>query len=119
MTKVFTEEDLRNRITKIRNLLYDKMPTGDVSAWDMIKLVKEHLSELDDFISSLVGTEQEREQQINERELQEIAEVKYPRTFYDGTLTLDDKNYEIKRKAFIEGFNFSSISQGEGKEQEQ
>lgn len=46
----YTRED----IMKIRNRLYDLLPTGEVTAWDMIERVKSFLNEVDEkYLSSL------------------------------------------------------------------
>lgn len=40
-------------LTEIRNRLYDRMPSGDISAWELLQTVKLHLDELDQFIDKM------------------------------------------------------------------
>jgi hypothetical protein len=34
-------------LSKARNELYDKLPTGDIDAFELLKLIKIHLQKLD------------------------------------------------------------------------
>lgn len=40
-------------IEKIRNELYDSIPTGKVDAFELIKTIQSHINKLDDYIQSL------------------------------------------------------------------
>ena len=44
---------MKTELTEIRNRLYDKMPSGEISAWELLKAVKLHLDELDEFIDKM------------------------------------------------------------------
>lgn len=44
---------VRNDSTLIRNGLFEKMPSGTINAFDLIKIIQQHLDCLDDFIDSL------------------------------------------------------------------
>jgi hypothetical protein len=35
-------------LSQLRNELYDKLPTGDVDTFELLKLIKIHLQKLDD-----------------------------------------------------------------------
>jgi hypothetical protein len=37
-----------SRLSKARNELYDKLPIGDIDAFELLKLIKIHLQKLDD-----------------------------------------------------------------------
>jgi hypothetical protein len=39
-------------LTDIRNKLYDALPSGEISAWDLIQIIKWHLNDLDTFIDA-------------------------------------------------------------------
>ena len=43
---------LNQKLTDIRNELYDYLPTGDLSNWDALNLISNHLGKLDNFIDS-------------------------------------------------------------------
>lgn len=40
-------------LDNIRNDLYDKLPTGDIGAFELIKLIKAHINKLDKFDEKL------------------------------------------------------------------
>lgn len=42
--------NIKGRLMFIRNNLYEGLPTGKISDWDWITLIKNHLKSLDDFI---------------------------------------------------------------------
>lgn len=44
---------MKTELTEIRNRLYDRMPSGDISAWELLQVVKLHLNELDEFIDKM------------------------------------------------------------------
>ena len=48
---------LAERLTRVRNNLYDSLPTGELDAFEVIKVVQTHLSVLDSIIDSLVTHE--------------------------------------------------------------
>lgn len=41
-------DDFKELILGLRDDLYEKLPTGDVDAFALIKLIKEHIKQLDD-----------------------------------------------------------------------
>jgi len=41
-------ERMYSSLSKARNELYDKLPTGDINAFELLKLIKIHLQKLDD-----------------------------------------------------------------------
>jgi|694.fasta_scaffold87097_9 hypothetical protein len=45
-------ERMYNSLSELRNELYDKLPTGDVDAFELLKLIKIHLQKLDDLCGS-------------------------------------------------------------------
>jgi len=45
-------EKMYNSLSELRNELYDKLPTGDVDAFELLKLIKIHLQKLDDLCGS-------------------------------------------------------------------
>lgn len=45
----------KDKLIEIRNRLYDNLPKGEVSVFDFIKVIKEHLTELDLLIDSLTA----------------------------------------------------------------
>lgn len=44
---------LKNRLTEVRNDLYDKMPSGELKAWDLVIIIKNHLTALDEVIDTI------------------------------------------------------------------
>ena len=44
--------DAVEELTKLRNELFDKMPTGEVSAFALIRVIQNHLNKLDKYIES-------------------------------------------------------------------
>lgn len=46
-------EDLKNKISNSRDSLYNSLPSGEIHAFDLIKIIKAHLSELDELLSQL------------------------------------------------------------------
>jgi hypothetical protein len=43
----YMAERMYNSLSKARNELYDKLPTGDIDAFELLKLIKIHLQKLD------------------------------------------------------------------------
>jgi hypothetical protein len=41
-------EDVIEQIRAMRDELYDKLPTGDIAAFELIKIIKEHIQNIDD-----------------------------------------------------------------------
>jgi hypothetical protein len=56
------------QLQAIRDNLFMAMPTGDIKAWDLIQVVKQHLAELDKYIESDIAGRQSREQEWDLRE---------------------------------------------------
>jgi len=44
----YQAERMYSSLSKARNELYDKLPTGDIDAFELLKLIKIHLQKLDD-----------------------------------------------------------------------
>lgn len=38
---------MQEKVEKLRNKLYNELPTGEVNAFDLLKIIKNHISELD------------------------------------------------------------------------
>jgi hypothetical protein len=49
--------DTKQKLTDIRNQLYNDMETGNVNAFNLIKAIKNHLDELDNFIDNVLPSE--------------------------------------------------------------
>jgi hypothetical protein len=45
-------ERMYNSLSELRNELYDKLPTGNVDVFELLKLIKIHLQKLDDLCGS-------------------------------------------------------------------
>ena len=44
------ERDILDDLANVRDELYNTIPTGEVQAFDLIKVIKEHISKLDEII---------------------------------------------------------------------
>jgi hypothetical protein len=42
--------DIKEKVEIARDNLYDKLPSGDIYAFELIKIIKEHIKELDTII---------------------------------------------------------------------
>lgn len=38
---------MQEKVEKLRNKLYNELPTGEVNPFDLLKIIKNHISELD------------------------------------------------------------------------
>jgi len=43
---------MTTKLIDIRDHLYDKLPTGNVDAWQLLEIIKNHLKELDEYIDN-------------------------------------------------------------------
>ena len=58
-----------NEITEIRNNLYENIPSGQIDAFALVKIISDHLKELDKYIDSLPTKE------VDAGQLEKINEV--------------------------------------------
>lgn len=47
----FFNSENKKELLEIRNNLYDNIPIKNINAFDLIKLIKEHLEKLDEFLN--------------------------------------------------------------------
>lgn len=47
--------DAKQRLTDLRNQLYNDLPTGQINSFELIKIIKNHLDELDNFIDNVMS----------------------------------------------------------------
>lgn len=50
--KDFLTEAKLGKLLELRNKLYDAVPTGEVTAFELIKVIKQHIRELDEIIEN-------------------------------------------------------------------
>lgn len=50
--KDFLTEAKLGKLLELRNKLYDAVPTGEVTAFELIKVIKQHIGELDEIIEN-------------------------------------------------------------------
>lgn len=45
--RLLGKEDFRQKVIELRNELYDSLPTGEVDAFELLTVVKNHIKEID------------------------------------------------------------------------
>jgi len=98
--------DAKQKLTDLRNQLYNDMGTGNVNAFDLIKVIKNHLDELDNFIDNVLPHVSGSLPDLDIDKAEELAW----KTDYACFAVEEDGNEIIKVDAgafFLEGYNYA------------
>jgi len=49
-------EEIKRKLTELRNKMYDNLPIGEVESWELIEVIGSHIKELDTLIDSIQST---------------------------------------------------------------